>query len=202
MKKEEIEYSNKYGDIPKDDIKRLNYFFLNNRLSKNVKTSIFPTINKNLNIKWKQINFVLYLLPKATPRPRYNFQKHIFYVNGAKKNKEKFIKFINKCDIDLITTPCKFKCISYLPIPSSMSTLEKLLAELQLIYPITKPDWDNIGKTYSDMIQGSLIYDDSLIIEGISKKYYSLKPRVEIEIEYMETYDSEYNKKKIRNKFN
>ena len=100
----------------------------------------------------------------------------------------------------MITTPCKFTCRSYLPIPKSMSAIEKILAEMGLIRPITKPDWDNIGKTYSDMIQGMLLLDDSLIIEGVSKKYYSTKPRVEIYIEYMEKYDCLYNERKIRKK--
>ena len=28
------------------------------------------------------------------------------------------------------------------------------------------------------MIQGTLLYNDALVIEGVSKKYYSVKPRV------------------------
>ena len=97
-------------------------------------------------------------------------------------------------------TPCKFKCISYFPIPKSMNDVEKLAAELGFIRPISKPDWDNIGKTYSDAIQGSLLYDDSLIIEGVSKKFYSIKPRIELFIEYMSEHDSMFNFNKMRKK--
>ena len=50
------------------------------------------------------------------------------------------------------------------------------------------------------MCQGFLLYDDSLIVEGVSKKYYSVKPRIEIKIKYMEDYDSSFNKKKIKTK--
>ena len=77
---------------------------------------------------------------------------------------------------------------------------EKILAEMGYIRPISKPDWDNVGKTYSDMIQGTLLFDDSLIIEGISRKFYSIKPRIEIKIEYMKKYDSLYNTNKMRKK--
>ena len=49
------------------------------------------------------------------------------------------------------------------------------------------------------MIQNLLIYDDSLIVEGISKKFYSVKPRIEITLSYMEDFDSQFNKKKILN---
>jgi hypothetical protein len=31
----------------------------------------------------------------------------------------------------------------------------------------------------------------------VSEKYYSVKPRIEISLKYMETHDCNYNKKKI-----
>ena len=81
-----------------------------------------------------------------------------------------------------------------------MNSVNKILAELGFIRPISKPDWDNLAKAYCDMIQGYLLEDDALIIEGISKKYYSIKPRVEITIEWMESFDCKYNEDKIINK--
>lgn len=200
MKKIEAEYIDKYGDIPRDDDERFKYLLDNLRLSKKNSGQIFKNIKRILNIKWKRLDFTIYLLPKATPRPRHNTLRNTFYVVGAKDNKDIFEKFIRKCDVDIISTPCKFTCVSYFPIPKSMNNMEKILAEMGLIQPISKPDWDNIGKTYSDMIQGLLLFDDSLIIEGVSKKYYSTKPRIEIHIEYMEEYDSIYNYNKIRKK--
>ena len=77
-----------------------------------------------------------------------------------------------------------------------MNNLEKVLAELGFIYPL-RPDFDNLIKTYTDMLKGTLLWDDSIIFEGTSKKYYSVKPRIEIRIEYMEDFDSDFNKKKI-----
>ena len=81
-----------------------------------------------------------------------------------------------------------------------MNKVDTVLAELGWIRPITKPDWDNLGKTYSDMIQSTLLEDDSLIIEGTSKKYYSLKPRIEIHIEWADEHDCPYNYNKLRKK--
>ena len=74
-----------------------------------------------------------------------------------------------------------------------------MLAELGMIKPITTPDWDNLGKTYSDMVQKWLLLNDSLITEGSVSKRYSLKPRVEITITYALNYDSIYNKRVIEN---
>ena len=80
-----------------------------------------------------------------------------------------------------------------------MNKAEKILAELGLLCPISKPDWDNLGKAYSDMVQQALIMDDALIFSAESIKRYSIKPRVEIEISYMMDFDCEYNRKKISN---
>ena len=68
------------------------------------------------------------------------------------------------------------------------------------IYPVSKPDWDNLAKAYCDMIQGIILYDDSLVVDGLSQKRYSTKPRIEIEISYMTDYDSQFNKNKILKK--
>jgi Holliday junction resolvase RusA-like endonuclease len=78
-----------------------------------------------------------------------------------------------------------------------MRLVDQVLAEMGLIRPLKKPDFDNLAKTYSDMVQGVLLYDDALIIEGISRKWYSCKPRIEIKFKYMTSYDSDYNKKRI-----
>ena len=199
MKKIEIEYKDLYGNIPKDNTERLKHILDSMNLSNN-SGQITKGIQRILNIKWKSLDFIIYLLPKATPRPRHNRFMNTFYVMGAKDNKDIFKKFMLKHDFDMISTPCKFTCRSYFPIPKSMNNAEKILAELGLIRPISKPDWDNIGKTYSDMIQGFLLFDDSLIIKGVSEKYYSSKPRIEIHIEYMEEHDSKFNYNKMRKK--
>lgn len=198
MLKMEKEYNELYGDIPSDYEGRLDYLIKDMKLSK-FKVPIMKYLNKILKIKWNKLSYTIYLLPKATPRPRMG-NRGVFYVKGAKDNKKFFENFIKTQDVRLITTPVKFYCSSYFPIPKSMSSAEKIAAELGFIRPVSKPDWDNVGKAYCDMIQDILIYDDSLVIEGVSKKFYSVKPRIEITIEYMEEYDCEFNKKKITKK--
>ena len=78
-----------------------------------------------------------------------------------------------------------------------MKPEEIILAELQHLQNVSKPDWDNVGKTYSDMIQNSLILDDSLITVATTRKLYSIKPRVEIKIRYRLSFDCKYNKRKV-----
>lgn len=195
MLKIEKEYLKDYGDIPEDTLARYSELLNNINLSR-CKLNVYDEIKRIINIKWKTISFTIYLLPKATPRPRSG-KNGIFYVKGASDNKKFFHKYLINQDITLITTPTKFHCVSYFPIPKTMNPVEKLCAEMGFINPVSKPDWDNVAKAYCDMIQGSILYDDSLIIEGTSIKKYSTKPRIEITVSYMEDYDSAFNKKKI-----
>lgn len=194
----EKDYEEKYGDITEDYEERINQLLTPIKTDSRRKL-LQEEIFRIRNVEWITKKFIIYLLPKATPRPRLG-QRGVFYVKGAKDNKKLFKKFINDIDIDIITTPTKFTCKSYFPIPSSMNQIEKVLAEIGLIRPISKPDWDNVGKAYCDMLQGLILYDDSLIVEGVSKKYYSMKPRIEITISYMKEHDSGYNRKKMKEK--
>ncbi len=199
MKKIERDYLSEYGNIPKDEAARFDYMLdtLNLKLRK---SQIMDRMYHIRNIHWSSLDFVIYLVPTATPRPRFSSLTNTFYVAGAKVNRDIFREFARKNKLPHIVTQCKFECTSYLPIPKSMKKVDVVLAELGLVRPITKPDWDNLGKTYSDMIQSTLLEDDSLIIEGISKKYYSLKPRIEIHIEWADEHDSSFNYNKMRKK--
>ena len=196
-KKDIREYDEKYGLVPTDKEERLKFLMSQAKNAEKTFAPVYGEIKRIQGIKWKTVKYVIYLIPKASPRPRRSLNGH-FYVNGAADNKRFFKNFYKETlNIPIIDTPCKFYCDSYLPIPSDMSLVNQVLAELGLIRPVKKPDFDNLAKTYSDMTQGVLLFDDALIIEGISRKWYSCKPRIEITFKYMEDFDSDYNKKKI-----
>lgn len=198
-KKEIKKYHEKFDHIPSGKIDRFLYLLKENGIDGKDFKRIKETIRSLLSSTWSTLSFTIYFTPQATPRPRSG--RFGFYVKGAKDNFKLFEDYITKIreekQVPVITTSTKFIVKSYFPIPDNMSKLEKIMAELGLIRPISKPDWDNIGKTYSDMIQSNLLLEDSTVIEGISKKYYSSKPRVEIGIMYMNEYDSKYNKRKV-----
>lgn len=196
MTKEDKIYQQKFGHVPEDLSDRISYILSSKKRLKG-KVDIMPEIERINNIKWHDINLVVYLLPKATPRPRTNYSNKVFYVSGALNNKKKFEKIVKSLNLPLIETPIIVDIKCYFPTPSSMSVLEKLVSEFGFIRPITKPDWDNVAKTYCDAIQSSLIKDDSLIIDGRCRKYYSVKPRIEMKLSYMEEHDSIFNSKKF-----
>ena len=199
MNKLEKEYIEKYDDISNDYDTRIELLKSNLKTEKQI--NLFESnVKSQKKLKWREVDITIYLEPKPTPRPRLG-RNGIFYVKGSYDNKRIFEKYYgNIKDVGMIMTPCKFKCTTYIPTPKSMNKVEKLMAEMGLIYPLSKPDWDNLAKTYCDMIQGTLIYDDSIIIEGTLKKRYSIKPRIEINIKFLDDFDSQYNKKKFLKK--
>lgn len=200
MKQRDIEdYTQRYGPIPKDFNTRFSFLLETLKLKKPDLLKLQRSARKLLNAKWTELNFVIYFLPKATPRPRSG-RNGVFYVKGAADNNKAFQEFMEKekPNFPVITTTSTLVVDVYVPIPTSgMNKIEKILAELKLIRPISRPDWDNYGKTYSDMIQKHLLLEDSLVVDGRVRKYYSIKPRVEIQLKYMNEYDTKSNKKKV-----
>lgn len=195
--KEKQKYIEEYGNIPKNFNDRFNALLEKVTLTDKHLIELRHKIKKFFNLKWKKDNYTIYFFPKATARPRHSGLTKRFYVTDAKSNNDEFKKFCKEMSINnLITTPCKILIETYFPMPN-LNKIDTILAELKLIRPISKPDWDNVGKTYSDMIQNNILLDDSLIIDGRVTKYYSIKPRIEITLEYMTQYDCKYNKNKV-----
>lgn len=180
-------YSRYYRTISSDSYKRVKEYLEKHKFRKKdieqFHKSIQEALNENKNEK--VIKIVFDIIPEATPRPRLG-RHGVFYVKDAHNNHQYTEVMVrdNRDILGLIKTPCELHVYNYMEIPKTFNKVNTLLAELGFIRPCTKPDWDNLGKTYSDMIQNWLIHDDSLIISGHSYKYYSLKPRVEIIIRY------------------
>lgn len=194
------EYNEKYGDIPKEFSDRFIYLWDLLKIKPKDIPNIQNLIRVLLGIKKKEINFVFYFIPEATPRPRYSRFTKAFYVKNALDYKTLFSKFIESCeDVEEITTPTEFICKVYKPTPKAMNRYETILSELELIKDISKPDWDNIAKTYCDMVQHGLLLDDGLIYKGSLEKLFSVKPRIEISLKYYDKHDCTYNKRKVDN---
>ena len=71
---------------------------------------------------------------------------------------------------------------AYFAIPDGTPQWQIPLMLEKLIRPPKKPDWDNIGKVITDALNKIAYHDDAYIVTGIVRKYFSDKPRVEVEI--------------------
>ena len=181
------EYNDKYGNVPKEFSKRFIELFNKLKINEEDFNKLKKSIKRIRDMEYQTISFIFYFTPQATPRPRYSRFSHVFYVKNVLNYNEYFGQYIrDNPDIHCkIMTPCIFDTVTYAPLPNGMNKEEQLLSEMSLIPNISKPDWDNLGKKYSDMVQKHLILDDSLLFDGRVRKFFSSKPRIEITISYM-----------------
>ena len=165
---------------------------------------------------FKRFFIVLYEIPEGSPRPRFRLVNrknlrnmaianpnfiHVYSPVGAEDNKymkrlltkDEFKEFTK-----LIYTPCIVDYKAFFKTPSSFNSVEKYLAELGVYTPISKPDWDNIGKKYCDMTNENLWVDDRLVIQGTVEKLYSVLPRVEITIDFLNMLQNRHQAESIR----
>jgi Holliday junction resolvase RusA-like endonuclease len=72
---------------------------------------------------------------------------------------------------------------AYFKIPKSKSNKIACQMSMGAIRPTSRPDGDNLLKLYSDALNGLAYHDDSQIVSATVEKWYSIEPRVEIEVE-------------------
>jgi len=71
----------------------------------------------------------------------------------------------------------------YQPIPKAKAGLRNMeLIERGELRPTTRPDADNVIKAALDALAGAAYRNDSQIVSLTADKYYSTRPRLEIEI--------------------
>jgi Holliday junction resolvase RusA-like endonuclease len=196
---EAFDYHEKYGAIPKDYMDRLAWLYQEVGFTQKHLTDLLEKMDKLANTSWNEVNYIFYMTPKPTPRPRLSPNTFVFYVSGAKMNQEIFKNFVEQhSEMEcVISTPCAMDTKVYIQTPNGMSIEEKVAAELGVIHNINAPDWDNLGKTYSDMVQDVLVSNDSLVFRGSVQKFYSVLPRIEVKVTFMTEYDCKYNKRSV-----
>ncbi|MGL5327860.1 MAG: RusA family crossover junction endodeoxyribonuclease [Peptostreptococcaceae bacterium] len=218
-KQKKNEYENKYSHIPRDFNERLNYMYDFYKINERKQQEIWDTRNAMMSsLFYHDIMIVLYEEPEGTPRARHriinrkNFAQaaigspfvHVYSPNA--KDDNVFMKKLLDDELvqleQMIYTPCIVEYNTYQKTPSVFNTTDTFLAEIGLKRPTSKPDWDNIGKKYSDMSNQNIWLDDTLVITGIVNKYYSILPRVEIKIRYLNMLYGKYQYNATAKKMN
>ena len=86
-------------------------------------------------------------------------------------------------DYDLFNKPIKMKITAFFAVLKSFSK-KKIEQALQgKIFPVTKPDVDNIAKIICDALNDVAYKDDTQIVELTIVKKYAMEPKVEITLE-------------------
>ena len=196
------EYNEKYPIRIPDSTLALKHYFKTHGY--NLEKAVRKATKKASQIlerrEYEHIRIVMYEYPMKTDRPR-TFGGRTFSPN-AKDNHdyfEKAVKSVTK-SFKLINTPAEISIEAYLEMPSAVPPDEVLLFEAKLLNPIDYPDYDNLGKCYTDMLKNTLIIDDDIFYKGTITKYYSVMPRVVMTITFLSKHESDFIYKKIKNR--
>ncbi len=77
--------------------------------------------------------------------------------------------------------PLRVRVTAVFPIPQSWSNKKQGHASSGMVRPTVKPDWENIAKCL-DGINSIVWRDDSLIVEGVVRKFYGDTPMLKVEV--------------------
>jgi Holliday junction resolvase RusA-like endonuclease len=218
LKQKQKEYQEKYNNIPLNLKDRLEWMYDNFKIDDVTARKIINERQRRMNnLYYTQIKIILYQEPQGAKRPRYRVinRKNVLtaakadpnfihvYSPDASYNHEYMKRIIAEEDFNnleqIICTPCDVEYRAYFPTPKSYNKIDTFMAEIGLDRPLSKPDFDNIEKVYADMYNSNIWLDDSLTIRGVIDKFYSILPRVEIDLNYL---NAVYNKKQYNSIIN
>ncbi len=213
------EYEKKYSHIPIDYKERLNWLYDTLKINERQAYDILLQRDMMINsLRYYDALIMLFEVPEGSPRPRFRLINranlsnmamanpsfvHVYSLTGHEDNV--FMKRLmeredfNALD-SMICTPCSIDICAYFKTPSYFNKNETILAEIGLERPISKPDWDNLGKKYSDMFNANVWLDDTLVIDGSIHRYYSVLPRIEIRLRYLNMVYNNHQYKSIINR--
>lgn len=83
-----------------------------------------------------------------------------------------------------ITGPIRAEISAYFPIPKSWTKKKRQQWKEGGVYPVVKPDADNIAKSILDSLNNIAFTDDSHVIELNVRKLYGTFPHVDTLIRY------------------
>ena len=139
------------------------------------------------------MKFSISLEPMASPRPKFSSRGGFVKAYMPKPYmawKKRFLLawLVYRAKKKAKGKPLFVKIGFYIEPTQAIAKVKKnqLALENETMPVIVKPDIDNLQKSVLDALNGYAWHDDNQISDIYAKKRYSLKPRVEIEIEEIE----------------
>lgn len=120
--------------------------------------------------------------PVAKGRPRFSPKTGTVFTPAKTARYEDKLGYVAQSVMAgraLLSGALDVQVVVYRGIPVSKPRKWKADALVGRIRPTTKPDWDNFGKIL-DALNKIVWVDDSQIVDGRVRKFYSEQPRIEI----------------------
>jgi Holliday junction resolvase RusA-like endonuclease len=132
--------------------------------------------------------FTVFGKPQPKQRPRF-FRRGKFsgvYTPKETVAAEEAVKAaaLSEKPKELITGEVDLSIVVFKETPKSFNKQQKHDAQMRLIRPTTKPDWDNYGKLVSDALNGFYWVDDGQIVTSLVMKFYAEKPCIIVTVRY------------------
>ena len=133
-------------------------------------------------------SFVIYMEPVAQGRPRFAKRGQFMQAYDPKKSRDFKSMFFAAAQQHRPErpiprgTPVFLTVNIYRSIPKSFSKKKQKLAEDKELRPTQKPDLDNYIKGIKDGMRDVFWENDSQVVDTKSAKYYSINPRIEVEV--------------------
>lgn len=131
-------------------------------------------------------NKILFIVPgQPQGKLRARWSPHGTHTPQKTINYETYIKemfAVRYPDFVPLEGPLYMKITAWQMIPKNTSQKKMKLMVAGILRPAKKPDFDNIAKTVCDALEKLAYKNDNQIVTAVINKYYSTKPRLEIEI--------------------
>ena len=138
---------------------------------------------------------------KAVPQARPRFTSRGGYVRAYEPQKcSEYKQLVRRCAYEqcsitaenaAYTGAAKISVIEYRAIPKSWSAKKREMAREEVIFPLGKPDYDNVLKCIQDALTGVLWVDDAQVMMGMGSKAYADEPRVLVQVVYLDNPEAE-----------
>lgn len=133
------------------------------------------------------IEFTVYGDPVAQGRPRFSNAGGFVRAYDPKKSRDykDYVRLAaaENAPSQLLEGPLAVVVKVFRPMPKAFSKKRASEAEAGLLRPITKPDSDNYLKGIKDALNNVIWKDDSQLVDVHVSKWYSQRPRVEVQIQ-------------------
>ncbi len=130
------------------------------------------------------IEFTVYGKPKGKGRPRFTRYGHAYTPDDTRDYELEVRMAYIAAGGRLAANegPVEITISAFYPIPKSARKSIQAQMRDNVLLPMVKPDWDNVGKIICDALNGVAWHDDAQVTRATVRKVYSLTPMVRVEI--------------------